>query len=239
MIRISNRGWGGICALLLVLGQCACHGSEAYGKKLIVIGADGMDPGFVERHWSDLPNLARLRDTGGFRRLSTTTPPQSPVAWSTFITGLDPAEHGILDFVHRDPRTMLPFSSMSRTLEPRFQIPLGPYILPLSPARVTTLRRGRAFWEILASRHIPITIMRLPVNFPPVTAGEALAGMGVPDLRGTQGTFTYFTDDPEELSREVPGGRIVKVHGENGRFVLPLEGPPNTLRKDQHFWPML
>jgi len=235
MIRISNRGWGGICALLLVLGQCACHGSEAYGKKLIVIGADGMDPGFVERHWSDLPNLARLRDTGGFRRLSTTTPPQSPVAWSTFITGLDPAEHGILDFVHRDPRTMLPFSSMSRTLEPRFQIPLGPYVLPLSPARVTTLRRGRAFWEILASRHIPITIMRLPVNFPPVTAGEALAGMGVPDLRGTQGTFTYFTDDPEELSREVPGGRIVKVHGENGRFVLPLEGPPNTLRKDQRF----
>ena len=94
-----------------------------------------MDPGFLERHWKELPNVARLRDTGGFRRLKTTTPPQSPVAWSTFITGLDPTAHGIFDFVHRDPKTMQPFSSMSRTEEPRFKLPLGPYVFPLSSAR--------------------------------------------------------------------------------------------------------
>jgi len=231
-------GVAGPTALLLALVAAAgtgCHQSAAHGKKVIVLGVDGLDPGFLERHWKELPNAAHLRDTGGFRRLRTTTPPQSPVAWSTFITGLDPPAHGIFDFVHRDPKTMQPYSSMSRTVEPRFKIPLGPYILPLSSARVETLRRGKAFWQILADRHIPVAVIHMPTNFPPVKAGEALAGMGTPDMRGTQGTFTYLTDDPEELAREVPGGRIVKVHGDNGRFILPVEGPPNSLRKDLRF----
>jgi hypothetical protein len=92
-----------------------CRASEAHGRQAIVLGVDGMDPGFLERHWSELPNLARLRDRGGFRRLATTMPPQSPVAWSTFITGLDPAENGVFDFVERDPGTMQPYSWMGRT----------------------------------------------------------------------------------------------------------------------------
>ena len=91
-----------------------------------------MDPAFVERHWSDLPNLTKLRDHGSYSHLATTDPPQSPVAWSTFITGLDPSEHGIFDFVHRDPVTMEPYLSTDKTLEPRFVLPLGPYRLPLS-----------------------------------------------------------------------------------------------------------
>ncbi|MGI9070611.1 MAG: alkaline phosphatase family protein [Bryobacteraceae bacterium] len=55
----------------------------------------------MEQHWSVLPNLARLRNQGSFSRLGTTMPPQSPVAWTTFITGLEPAAHGIFDFVYR------------------------------------------------------------------------------------------------------------------------------------------
>lgn len=218
-----------------LLATPACRHSAAPGKKVIVLGVDGMDPGFLERHWRELPHLAHLRDTGGFRRLRTTMPPQSPVAWSTFITGLEPAGHGIFDFVHRDPHTMQPYSSMSRTEPARFKLPLGPYVLPLSSARVTTLRQGQVFWQILADRHIPVAVMHMPTNFPPVNAGQALSGMGTPDMRGTQGTFTYFTDDPEELPRDVPGGRIVKIHGENGKFILPLEGPPDSLRKDLRF----
>jgi predicted AlkP superfamily phosphohydrolase/phosphomutase len=221
--------------VLAAAAMAGCHGSEALGRQVIVLGVDGMDPGFVERHWSDLPNVARLRGQGGFRRLGTTTPPQSPVAWSTFITGLDPAEHGIFDFVHRDPRTMQPFSSMSRTVEPRFKIPLGPYVLPLSSARVEVLRKGEPFWRMLWDRHIPVTIIHMPTNFPPEKAGEAMAGMGVPDLRGTEGTFTFYTDDELEVARDVPGGRIVTVHAENSRYALPLEGPPNPLRKDRRY----
>jgi hypothetical protein len=165
-------------AALAVAAMTGCRGSQARGRQVIVLGVDAMDPGFLERHWGDLPNIARLRGQGGFRRLATTMPPQSPVAWSTFITGLDPRQHGIFDFVHRDPRTMQPFSSMSRTVEPRFEIPLGPYVLPLSTARVETLRAGEPFWRMLWDRHIPVAIMHMPNNFPPEAAGEAIAGMG-------------------------------------------------------------
>ena len=227
----------GLWAVVLAaaFGLSGCHRSDAHGRQVIVLGVDGMDPDFVESHWSDLPNVARLRDQGGFRRLGTTMPPQSPVAWSTFITGRDPRDHGVFDFVERDPRTMQPFSSMSRTVEPRFQIPLGPYVLPLSSGRVETLRKGEPFWRMLWDRHIPVIIQRMPTNFPPEKAGEAIAGMGVPDLRGTEGTFTFYTDDELETAREVPGGRIVPVRAENSRYVLPLEGPPNTLRKDRRY----
>jgi predicted AlkP superfamily phosphohydrolase/phosphomutase len=156
------------------------------------------------------------------------------VAWSTFITGLDPEQHGIFDFVHRDPATMLPLSSMAETLPPAHQLEIGPLALPLSPARVRSLRSGRSFWEILADRGIPVTVMRMPVNYPPVQgAGRALAGMGTPDLNGTFGSFTYYTDDPLEQPREVSGGSIVPVAVVNHRVILPVEGPPNTLRRDR------
>jgi hypothetical protein len=199
-----------------------------------VLGVDGMDPNFVERHWDALPNLRRLRDTEGFSRLATTTPPQSPVAWSTFSTGLDPAEHGIFDFVHRDPKTHGPVSSFAEVLPPDHTLFVGPWVLPLSTARVQAFRRGKTFWEILAGRGVPVTVIRMPANYPPVPgAGRQLAGMGTPDLEGTFGTFTYYSDDPLDIARDVPGGRIVPVTPANNRVLLPVEGPPNTLRRDR------
>lgn len=193
-----------------------------------------MDPGFLETHWNKLPNLNRLRQQGEFKRLATTMPPQSPVAWSSFITGMDPDGHGIYDFVHRDPRTRMPFSSMAEIVESDRTITLGPYILPLSKGRLRTFRRGKAFWQILAERHVPVTIIRMPTNFPPIECeGRSLAGMGVPDLRGTFGTFTFYTDNPDEIPRQVPGGRIVTVDVAEHSAVLQIEGPVNTLRKER------
>jgi predicted AlkP superfamily phosphohydrolase/phosphomutase len=202
---------------------------------VIVMGVDGMDPGFVERHWADLPNLAALRDRGSFARLATTTPPQSPVAWSTFITGLDPSGHGIFDFVHRDPLTMEPFLSIGETQAARFKIPLGPYELPLTSPRVVSLRKGKAFWQMLEDRGVPTTIIRMPTNFPPVQSGAALAGMGTPDLRGTQGTFAFYTDDPGVTHGLVPGGRMVLAEVVDGHAELRIEGPPNSLRRDHRY----
>ncbi len=57
--------------LLLFLAACGPPAARPGGKRVIVLGADGMDPNFLEG------------DTGGLARLATTTLPQSPVAWST------------------------------------------------------------------------------------------------------------------------------------------------------------
>ena len=215
--------------LLALLSACARPAPHS----LIVLGVDAMDPNFVANHIADLPNLRRLRDLGGITRLATTTPPQSPVAWSSFITGTDPVEHGIFDFVHREPSTLEPLSSMAAITGPAHTLSLGSWLIPLSSAGVRSFRQGRAFWEILSAAGIPVTVVRMPTNYPPIEgAGDAIAGMGTPDLEGTFGTFTYYTDDPSEVqSREVSGGRIVPVAAVNHRAILPIAGPPNTLRR--------
>ena len=137
----------GLAAALAMLSACR-DVARNFDPGVIVIGVDGMDPLFLDRHWDSLPNLRSLRDTGGFRRLKTTTPPQSPVAWSTFITGLEPDAHGIFDFVHRNPETLTPYSSMNRTDPPRFQLSLGEWLIPLSSGRVVSLRNGAPILEV-------------------------------------------------------------------------------------------
>lgn len=76
------------------------HSKRNYMKKVIVIGLDGFAPKVVEPMLAagELPNLAKLRRQGGYSRLRTTYPPQTPVAWSTFSTGTNPGGHGIFDF---------------------------------------------------------------------------------------------------------------------------------------------
>ena len=210
---------------------CGISRSQSHAR-VIVLGVDGMDPQFVQQHWSDLPNLDRLRRQGDFRPLATTIPPQSPVAWSTFITGMDPDGHGLYDFVHRDPKTYLPFSSMAKAEDPKHTLSLGSYLFPLSKGQVVSLRLGTAFWQILADHHIPVTVIKMPTNYPPIPVGKAISGMGTTDLLGTFGTFTFYTDDPEEISRSVSGGRIVKVPAFQNRVALQVDGPANSLRKD-------
>src|SRR5271166_3067796 len=78
---------------------------RSIGKKVIVIGIDGMDPRLSASMMDAglLPHLARLREIGGFSPLGTSIPPQSPVAWANFINGAGPGSHGIFDFIHRHP----------------------------------------------------------------------------------------------------------------------------------------
>lgn len=226
--------WRMLALLAMAAASWGCGATGARGKRLIVLGIDGMDPAFLERHWDALPSLDRLRRQGEFRRLATTIPPQSPVAWSTLITGLDPGGHGIYDFVHRNPQTTLPFSSIAETEEPARTLSIGPYVLPLARGRVRSLRRGRPFWQILAERGVPVTILRMPTDFPPAEFdGRSLAGMGTPDLHGTFGVFTYYTDDVGETTRTVSGGKIVRLEAAGDAVTLAVEGPVNTLRRDR------
>ncbi len=222
-------------SLLLFAALWGCGGIPPCPKRVVVLGIDGMDPGFLERHLPDLPNLNRLRQEYGLRRLDTSTPPQSPVAWSTFITGLDPSGHGIFDFVHRDPSTMAPFSSMGEVVESGRKLNIGPWSLPLTGGKVVAHRQGKAFWQVLSEHGIPATVLRMPTNFPPLECRycRELSGMGTPDMQGTYGTFTYFTDDSAESTRDVSGGRIVRVTVIADRVLLPLQGPVNSLRRDR------
>jgi predicted AlkP superfamily phosphohydrolase/phosphomutase len=84
------------------------------GPRVVVLGFDGADAKLVER-WmdsGDLPNLARLRASGTYSPLLPTNPPQTPVSWSSFATGLNPGRTEIFDFLKRVEGTYLPDFSM-------------------------------------------------------------------------------------------------------------------------------
>ena len=97
---------------------------KAYGKaqvkRVVIVGFDGMDPELASRFMGEgkLPNLAKLRDSGTFRPLRTTCPAISPVAWSTFQTGVNPGKHNIYDFLARDLKNYLPYLSSAQISEP-------------------------------------------------------------------------------------------------------------------------
>jgi hypothetical protein len=147
---------------------------EAFGKKVIVIGFDGMDPRLSERmmHAGQLPNLATLRDSGGYRVLGTSVPPQSPVAWANFINGAGPSSHGIFDFIHRRPEGQVaPFMSTSETIPGAGYWKVGDHKLQLTfwpykhKAPETVLRRrGVPFWDYLDEAGISSTFYNLPSN---------------------------------------------------------------------------
>jgi len=217
-----------------LVASVGCQSSLTFGRKVIVLGFDGLDHELTRQMLDTgrLPGLARLAETGGFSALGTSIPPQSPVAWSSFITGLDPGGHGIFDFIHRDPKTMLPYLSTSKTEGGR-TIGVGRWQIPLSSGTVELLRQGRPFWEVLESRGVPTTIIRMPANFPPSgTATRELSGMGTPDLLGTYGTFALYTSEPFAFAGQtLSGGVVHQVKPRNGIVSAALEGPDNPFLK--------
>ncbi|NLF24648.1 MAG: hypothetical protein GX589_03205 [Deltaproteobacteria bacterium] len=59
-----------------------------------------------------------------------------------------------------------------------------------------------------------------------------MSGMGTPDLLGTYGTFTYFTDAFVPDADKFTGGRVVKVRPKNNLIRCSLDGPKNSMRTD-------
>ena len=213
----------------------AVRGRRAYGKgrvdRLVILGLDGLEPSLAERFMAEgkLPNLAKLKKEGTYARLRTTTPAISPVAWSSFMTGSEPSKHNIFDFLSRDPRTYLPDLSSARIGRPKRTLALGRYRLPLSKPEIRGLRRSVPFWKLLGEKGIASTVLRVPITFPPEKfRGHLLSGMCAPDLKGSQGTFAFFTEDEAKAGRH-EGGVFVPVRREGEVIRTALSGPDNTM----------
>lgn len=229
---------GGPIAEMILRRRAPILRSASSKRKMIIIGMDGMDPNFVRQFAREgiLPNFTKLMGPSRFTELQTTMPPQSPVAWSSFITGTNPGGHGIFDFVHRDPATFSPYLSTTRTSGSSHAIEVGKWSLPLSPGNIDLMRKGPAFWNVLAENGIPTTVFQIPANFP-VEAGpndnlKAISGMGTPDLLGNYGIFTLFSDGLIPGSDKFEGGRVERVRVINNTVKATLRGPKNSFRTD-------
>jgi predicted AlkP superfamily phosphohydrolase/phosphomutase len=208
---------------------------NAYGKakfkRAVILGFDGMDPELADRFMNEgkLPNLAKLRGKGTFTKLRTTFPAISPVAWSTFMTGVNPGKHNIYDFLARDTSNYLPFLSSAEIKGPKRHIKIGKYSIPFGKTEIKAMRKGTPFWHWLGKAGIFSSVIRVPVTFPPEKfSGVLLSGMCVPDLKGSQGTFCLCTTRiSNDKFRE--GGVRVPVERRNGVCHSYIPGPDSPL----------
>ncbi len=201
-------------------------------KRIVVLGLDGLDYGLTSAMLAEgkLPHLAALRDQGGFWPLASTLPPISPVAWSSFQTGVNPGKHNIFDFLIPDQRTYAPKLSSVEIRPSRRMLRLGPCRFPIGKADVRMLRKSKPFWSILSDYGIFNCVIRVPITFPPEKLrGVQLSAMCVPDLRGTQGVFSHYTTKPPE-DGEKTGGEVQVVIREGQTVRADLVGPPNPRR---------
>jgi hypothetical protein len=192
-----------------------------------VLGFDGMDPTLARRFMAEgkLPNLSRLAETGVFQTLGSTQPSESPVAWASFATGVNPGKHDIYDFLRRDFATYLPDFNMVRQEPPEFLLGFFQTKRP----KVVSTRGGTSFWVHAANDGVKIAVLTVPVTFPPeeLHHGQMLAGLPLPDIRGTLGTFYYWATDLssfEEGNTEF-GGFLEAVAVRAGRGEDVPEGP--------------
>jgi len=207
---------------------------DALFDRVVIVGLDGMDPKLTKQFMEagKLPNFAKLAEEGTFRPLKTTSPSISPAAWSSFLTGSHPAKHNVFDFLTPDRRTYFPvlssadIGSTSRTWK------IGKYAIPLGKPKIRLLRRGVPFWHHLGDRGTFSSILRVPITFPPEKfRGVLVSGLCVPDLKGTQGTFSYYTTSTNG-DQEHTGGVRIPVTFEGDTIHSEIEGPVNSMLRD-------
>jgi predicted AlkP superfamily phosphohydrolase/phosphomutase len=224
----------------MVLG--ACGEPAPQGKPLrrtkqrvFVMGFDGMDPTLARKLMDEgkLPNLRKLAESGTFATLGSTQPSESPVAWASFATGVNPGKHNIYDFLVRDFDTYMPDLGMVKKQPPKF---LWGFLPTQKPKAIST-RGGTSFWIHAGADGVKTTVLTVPVTFPPeaIAHGEMLAGLPLPDIRGTVGTFNYWATDLssfEEGNTEF-GGYLKRLLFEGGVAESLLKGPESPILKQE------
>lgn len=206
---------------IFIIGGAIMHKSAA-AKKVVVLGIDAMDPAITERLMQEgrLPNFERLKASGAYARLKTTVPPESVVAWTTFLTGLNPGSHGVYDFIMRDPKTYFPYLSLNGVSTAK------------GKTKIEIFRKGDAFWKTLSRNNIPCFIYFCPNTFPPeaIRQGKMLSGMGVPDITGTMGKLSFYTTRPLSPEDAESRGRIIHIELKNNVVETSIYGPRVELR---------
>ncbi len=145
----------------------------------MVIGLDGatydvIDPLIAA---GKMPTLARLMREGVRGVLTSTVPPNSAPAWTSFLTGVNPARHRILDFREVDLR--------------RYDLYTGRFVNATSFA-------GQTIFDLIGRQTRGVVAFRVPMTYPvwPVN-GIMVAGYPTPDRKRA---YTHPADLAERLN---------------------------------------
>jgi predicted AlkP superfamily phosphohydrolase/phosphomutase len=211
-------------------------------RRAVIVGLDGLDPSVARTlmEAGKLPNFKQLAERGVFNDLATTCPAISPVAWSSFATGVDPSRHGVFDFLTRDLADYSAILTSTEIRPPQRWVNIGRWRLPLGKPSYRLLQRSVPFWRTLGEHGVRTTVLRVPITFPPERFdGTLLSGMCAPDLLGTQGTYLHLVAGEKGpqgggVSQDDRGsGQTIHINlGEDGRGEASIPGPPHPWRRD-------
>ncbi|MBL7196593.1 MAG: alkaline phosphatase family protein [Candidatus Omnitrophica bacterium] len=206
-----------VIAVIILIGVFMNKNTSDFDKRIIILGLDGLSPDIIENliEQGKLPHFAQLKQKGYYRHLSTTNPSQSPIAWSGFATGQNPGKHGLFDFIKRNPKDyMLEIAQTN-----------------IKGSKVKPVRTTKSFWHYTSQKKIPTVVIACPVTFPPDEIyGRMLSGMGVPDILGTQGTFTFYTTEHLKKDKDI-GGKVFEII-KKPMMRLKLIGPKTSSSKE-------
>ncbi|MFA4989729.1 MAG: alkaline phosphatase family protein [Candidatus Omnitrophota bacterium] len=185
-----------VCGLTIKGAIMSRHISR-FKHRVVILGFDALSPEIMESmlQKGKLVNFSRLKTQGSYKRLATTNPAQSPVAWAGFATGRNPGKNGVFDFIIRDPKT--------------YQLDL--ILSKMEKGQPRRVLKGKCFWQYTSEACVPTSIISCPVTYPPDKIyGRMLSGMGVPDILGTEGTFTFYTSETLDEDK-FTGGKVFQV----------------------------
>jgi predicted AlkP superfamily phosphohydrolase/phosphomutase len=189
--------------------------------KTLILGLDAFDPKMFERLSGQgrLPHLTGYADRQGYAPFEVANPPQSEVSWTSIATGLNPGQHGIFDFVHRDPATYTPYVSLLPTQK------------KLGGTQFVPPHTARTLFEEATRQGYPATVLWWPATFParPELAVRTLPGLGTPDILGRLGVGTLFTSDPANAPDEGKTPVVALTAASDG-YVANLTGPARKKR---------
>jgi predicted AlkP superfamily phosphohydrolase/phosphomutase len=185
--------------------------------RTLILGLDAFDPLFFEQLHSKgkTPNLSKLVQAGNYSRFRVSDPPQSEVSWTSIATGMNPGDHGMFDFVHRNPANY----SLSVSLLPTQNNLLGLQFVPP--------HNSRTIFDEAVDDGYPATSMWWPATFPARYASpvRTIPGLGTPDILGRLGVGTYFSMElpVADASRKTPTRLLTRKNAT--RYSGVLQGP--------------
>lgn len=219
-VWVLALGFAGAAALISIF---AVNDTVSAERRVIILGFDGVDPDIAREMLDagELPNLKQLAESGAFTELGSSNPPQSPSAWSSFMTSKYPGNHGVYDFLRRTPSRYMPGVGFGSVKQPR----LAADGSLASPPAFETVRKGQSFWHAANQQGARVKILSVPFAFPAEDLAEScmLSSLGVPDVRGTTSTF-FLLSDQLTGSEDFAGGKAVPLRFDGDRATASIRG---------------
>lgn len=113
--------------------------------KTFVLGLDGVPYSFLKQQFEQgkMPALAAIAQKNDYRKMNSVYPTVSSVAWTTYATGANPAQHGIFGFVDRVA---------------------DPFAVKIPTAHD---RKAETLWHKLSNKKKRVIVINVPLTYPP------------------------------------------------------------------------